>query len=467
MINDNLINTKLINKIYNKYFNNYKFSINIDKLFNIINLSVNLYLDYIKYNLFKMHEPYFHENIKKEIIELIKLQLNEITVELLEFDLNIIIQISEILVYKYIVPPRSYKNNSIVYKKSIKQLQELSVKLEYLKNVYQPEQRTTEWYEFRHNILTASNIWKAFVNEKTFEQLVIEKCKPINIDKYNYVNEQSPMHWGQKYEPVSTSYYEYIYKTRVDEFGCILHKDYSFLAASPDGINSLEDSPLFGRMLEIKNIFNREISGIPKLEYWIQMQIQMEVCDLNECDFLETRFLEYNNETEFLNDYFVDIDLSGNFKNNIMLTKDSKFKGMIIAYFKDNKPYYLYSPFACTYDELLKWREEIEAEYIHLEWFKNIYYRLDEISCILVLRNKLWFLNSLDTINSVWNAIKEKKNNKSFLDDVVKRKPYKEIKQKSKCLIDIETIELDNELVDNNIKSIDNSIKTLNIKLNL
>ena len=45
-------------------------------------------------------------------------------------------------------------------------------------------------------------------------------------------------------------------------------------------------------MLEIKNIVNREINGIPKKEYWIQMQLQMEVCDLGECDFLETRFKE-------------------------------------------------------------------------------------------------------------------------------------------------------------------------------
>jgi hypothetical protein len=45
-------------------------------------------------------------------------------------------------------------------------------------------------------------------------------------------------------------------------------------------------------MLEIKNISNRIIDGIPKEEYWVQMQIQMETCDLDECDFVETRFKE-------------------------------------------------------------------------------------------------------------------------------------------------------------------------------
>ena len=44
------------------------------------------------------------------------------------------------------------------------------------------------------------------------------------------------------------------------------------LGASPDGINTDKTSQLYGRMLEIKNIVNREINGIPKSEYWIQMQ---------------------------------------------------------------------------------------------------------------------------------------------------------------------------------------------------
>ena len=42
-------------------------------------------------------------------------------------------------------------------------------------------------------------------------------------------------------------------------------------------------------------IVNREIDVIPKKEYWGQMQLQMENCDLDECDFLETKFVEYDN----------------------------------------------------------------------------------------------------------------------------------------------------------------------------
>ena len=59
-------------------------------------------------------------------------------------------------------------------------------------------------------------------------------------------------------------------------------------------------------MLEVKNIYNREIRGIPKEEYWIQMQIQMETCDLDICDFLETRFLEYFNYNRLKINYYID-----------------------------------------------------------------------------------------------------------------------------------------------------------------
>ena len=90
------------------------------------------------------------------------------------------------------------------------------------------------------------------------------------------VNTNTTLHWGQKYEPVSILLYETMYDTQIEDFGCIQHPLHTFLGASPDGINVDSSSERYGRMLEIKNIVNREINGIPKKEYWIQMQQQME-----------------------------------------------------------------------------------------------------------------------------------------------------------------------------------------------
>ena len=107
------------------------------------------------------------------------------------------------------------------------------------------------------------------------------------------------MHWGQKYEPVSIALYEHMYNAKVEDFGCIQHPEISCIGASPDGIVTDVNSDRYGRMLEIKNIVNRDIDGVASKAYWVQMQIQMETCDLDECDFLETRFKEYENEEAF------------------------------------------------------------------------------------------------------------------------------------------------------------------------
>jgi putative phage-type endonuclease len=164
-------------------------------------------------------------------------------------------------------------------------------------------QRSEEWYSMRSNLLTASNIYKCFGSDSEKNQLIYEKCQPFNTEKNNYVNLESPMHWGQKYEPISVMFYEKEYKTKVGDFGCIQHEKYDFLGASPDGINILTNTHRFGRMLEIKNPISRKIDGIPSEAYWIQQQIQMEVCDLEGCDFLETCFKEIE-ENQFYDPYY-------------------------------------------------------------------------------------------------------------------------------------------------------------------
>jgi putative phage-type endonuclease len=279
----------------------------------------------------------------------------------------------------------------------------LQEKIDYLRSIPQPEQRTPEWYSFRHNLITASNAYKAFEGHSTVNQLIYEKCQPLktnsNDDKFSMVNVNSTFHWGQKYEPLSVQIYEYIYNTKIEDFGCIQHNTYKFLGASPDGINVKTESPLYGRMLEIKNIVNREITGIPKKEYWIQTQLQMEVCDLDECDFLETKFTEYENFKEFCDD------------GNEEKTVKGEFKG-IIMYFntKEGRPFYLYKPLELlNYTEIDDWEEKMiekyESEQHNMLWIKNHYWKLEKLSCVLILRNRKWFQDNIAQLEKVWNII--------------------------------------------------------------
>ena len=114
--------------------------------------------------------------------------------------------------------------------------------IERLKQCPQPEQRTKEWHTFRNEHLTGSNLWKIFGTESTRNQLYYEKISahqlPVNenAEVRPNLNDQMPMNWGHKYEPLSVLLYEYYNDVKVEEFGCIEHSIIPCLAASPDGI---------------------------------------------------------------------------------------------------------------------------------------------------------------------------------------------------------------------------------------
>ena len=389
----------------------------------------NLFEEILEYDIIYLYDNSFIDIINNNIFELLYTNFLDI------FDLNeredifeLIKMIGNIYVNTIIIP-RSYENTFIKNDNYIEDIITITNKIEYLKTLPQPEQRTNEWYLFRHNVLTASNIWKAFDSESAYNNLIYEKCKPIDISKYSIVSTETPMHWGQKYEPISVMWYEYYYKTKISDFGCIKHKDIEYLAASPDGINTCKHSKRYGRMLEIKNIVNREINGIPKKEYWIQMQMQMEACNLNECDFLETKFTEYENIDDF--------NLDGDFN----LSKENNYKGIIMYFIKDGMPFYEYCPFFCLKKEFIIWEKQMMEKYENLSWMKNIYWKLDKISCVLVDRNKDWFNITKPIIEKLWKTIIYERNNGYEHRLPKKRKVTSKVYENdnfNKCLINID-----------------------------
>jgi putative phage-type endonuclease len=245
-------------------------------------------------------------------------------------------------------------------------------RIDKIRNKPQPQQRTQEWYEYRHTLLTASVAYKALGTDAKIRELLKRKEAPVVI--HDHVCTEGPLHWGVKYEHVSIQYYEYMYQTKVEEFGCVTHDTYSFLGASPDGIN-VSEGPLHGRMLEVKNPFTREITGIPKEEYWVQCQLQMEVCDLDACDFLETKFVEYESEELFRAD--------GSFQRS----QDGKLKGIYLQFFT-TKVHYEYAPFQCTEQEYEEWESR---QFDGRTWIATHYWKLDDVSCVLIRRQPEWF----------------------------------------------------------------------------
>ena len=258
----------------------------------------------------------------------------------IEDDMNDILEDAFRIYITTFHPERSLKNNDEEEEDQSESNEEekniIEEKIQYLRDIPQPVQRTPEWYKFRWNLITASNAWKAFESQNTINQLIYEKCQPLKDftledEEVKMVNTNTTLHWGQKYEPLSVMLYEHIYNSKVEDFGCIQHPVYKFIGASPDGIIIESNTGRYGRMLEIKNIVNREITGIPKKEYWIQMQLQMEVCDLDECDFLETKFVEYPDYQSYHCDSSIAV-FNGEEFNSYLTAKDGNYKGIIIHF---------------------------------------------------------------------------------------------------------------------------------------
>jgi hypothetical protein len=429
--------------------------------------------DYILENPTEMAEPDFEEAMIDELKDLIENQYNTFfwlaaDKEIFDAELEEIIGYALSLFYIYFMPPRSYPTTYPIHflekwSKITEQQteQQLTNKLRDLKEAPQPAQRTKEWYAFRYNLITASNAYKAMDQSQSVQnQLIYEKCSATNPPLENpplekvesnmsssvetevkvitfapllpkvekvAVNIHSPMHWGQKYEPVSVLLYEDMYDTKVGDYGCIKHRTYSFLGASPDGINDVlsdngKGNGRYGRMLEIKNIVNREIDGIPKKEYWIQMQLQMETCDLDECDFLETRFKEIEEE-EYLEE-----------QKEIKEDPDDTPSQGIIIYFAsmDGNPFYVYKPLRMIhqYFEDIWLNEKIEEQQkCGRCWIKNIFWKLEEYSCVLVLRNQLWFNENIGALERLWNIVLKERETGEWTS----RGPQKRVKKEKEA----------------------------------
>ena len=117
---------------------------------------------------------------------------------------------------------------------------------------------------------------------------------------------------------------------------------------------------------------------------------------------------------------------------------------MMLYFMKDDVPFYEYSPIKLASEEALnEWIALTMEKNENLSWMKNIYWKLDELSCVLVLRNKLWFKAAKPILDEFWKTIETEKKSGCFEHRApTKRKKNTDglvitnIIQVGKCLID-------------------------------
>lgn len=269
--------------------------------------------------------------------------------------------------------------------------------LEQLLRIPVIEQKSEEWHRVRQSIITASDFAQALGEGKFGTQLDFFK-KKCGYEVIDFDANCPPLKWGIMFEDVACAIYERRNGCKVLPFGLIRHPTIEHFGASPDGITGL------GVMLEIKCPYRRKIDNEVPRQYFFQIQGQLEVCGLDECDYLECEFRTVMDVEEL---------------------KDMCTRNEIGAIFedKDSDDYgpgrYDYSPIFVNdnegYAELLAWieaakkRHELDNVHVHL-WY------LDVVSVIRVYRDQAFIDQKLAELADVWSQVVAYRKDRKLYD---------------------------------------------------
>lgn len=241
----------------------------------------------------------------------------------------------------------------------------------------QVPQRTPAWYAQGKQVLTASEFAKLLGSPRAVAQLVQSKAfsgAPSQSNRLACMTcEMGPFDWGIRFEPVVKQILEAKWGLHIAEAGRILHPTDKHIAASPDGIILAATDPArVGRLLEIKCPITRSVGeGIP-FDYWCQMQVQMEVTGIDECEYVEVKLDSLQG---------VATDLSGA-EGFVWLLQDPATCIMKYAY--------------------------TEAELVEgLDIVEKIPWRLNRMYAVTVTRDRGWFQQTAEMREAFWLKVEE------------------------------------------------------------
>lgn len=141
------------------------------------------------------------------------------------------------------------------------------------------EQRSQEWLDLRETMITASDAASAIGESRYESEDAFVKKKVLRT---KWAGNAATEH-GTRLEPLVRDLYDAKYNRKSHEIGLVQHREYPWLGASPDGVT--ED----GILVEIKCPLTRKIEAKVPKHYLPQVQLQLEITDLEECDFVQYR----------------------------------------------------------------------------------------------------------------------------------------------------------------------------------
>lgn len=298
--------------------------------------------------------------------------------------------------------------------------------LHRLRNTKQPEQRSEEWFNQREEQITASVFGKlkSIVARRTLAFQKATQIRERGCVRNAHKSSGIACEWGVMFEEVCKKVYEHLCDGAVvEEFGLLPHTKYPFIGASPDGIcNENSTCEYIGRLVEFKAPFSRKIkhNHVPK-EYLAQIQGQLEVTQLECCDYLECVFKTESKEDAQTRQSHHDT------------TTPICLQGMIVQ--QPGKSAYLYSSVNNITEASLN--ELVTICNSTLKDVNVIYWYLEDYQKVSVHRNSAWFTSHLlPKLKNTYEMLTEFANNDdAYQKEFEARQQKKKLKKNKSVLL--------------------------------
>jgi len=305
------------------------------------------------------------------------------------------------LIYEELKEDKKYYTYDIINKR-LDSIKNYRRELNVLLQLPLMKQRSDEWFEARKTRLTASDLYDAVKGGNISIKLAKKKANIIT-DNINY-NAIPALKWGTMFEPMATRCYsQKMNNINIHDFGLICDVNNKHFGASPDGINEL------GIMLEIKCPYSRKIiDGVIPDKYKMQIQGQLAVCKLKECDYIECIFKSIENKEDYL-------ELGDTTVNHGIIAEFYNSKGEYVYYYSEaNK-----TPIECIEDivnndtycnnDINNIPDITSNNQGKLKFSKYTYWKLDEMIIQRVIFKSDEWETIIPKINTFWEKVEEYK----------------------------------------------------------
>lgn len=249
------------------------------------------------------------------------------------------------------------------------------------------DQRSMQWIAKRGEMLTASEITKAFKSATPAAHYELLMRKIVGPKPPGSELQPKALIWGTQFESIAKALYESFEGIKIVDTSCVKHPKHAFLGASPDGIILTPDpmDPRWGTLVEFKCPISRQFkddSPIPEY-YWHQMQMQMECTGVDHCTYIEFRF-EQLTHTKW-------VESSATHKGAYVVADDS---GEVV-----------YKPQEVDY---MTWiRNDINPRF---EDYQTIFWALAQWRKVPVPRDFTWMPTHIAELTAFWDEVLQHRN---------------------------------------------------------